>query len=1188
MVIAHLGRLGVNLQKNPLETNLLQSSVTIANSVTEGEIHSPGASPGERRFISATQLQEQIDFWRGVLADAPSVLALPTDRPRPTQPDHAGAFLPLELDEGLTAKLEALGLRHGANLFTILLAGWGALLARVSGQDDVVIGTRAARSWRGEAEALAGCSVNSLALRLDLSSGQTVGTLIERAKARFVEAEQNQDLPFELVVQALRLPGGRAYTPVFQAMFVWRRQNEVGPDFPDATAAPADETPRYANFDLTLSLAESGGRVVGWLEYSAALFDRETMERHAGYLRRLLEAMADGDDQTIDRLPLLGEAERHRLLVEWNATEEEYSRDKCAHEMFEAQVARTPYAIAVRDEETRVTYAELNAQSNQLAHGLRALGVGPDTPVAICLERSVAMVVGLMAILKAGGAYVPLDPSLPVGRLAYMLKDSAPKAALTQGAARTTLQAALDELTEKPRILDVVADASEWADQPDGNLVAAGIGLTPHSLAYIIYTSGSTGQPKGVMVEHGGLVNRLEWMQSTYGIGPQDTVLQKTPFGFDVSVWEFFWTLMEGSRLFMAKPGGHKSPAYLSEAIRSNNVTTMHFVPSMLQSFVDSGEATNLPSLKRVMCSGEALPIGLVRQFHELLPAVELHNLYGPTEATVDVTAWTSTGAASDRVPIGRPISNTQIYLLDAHGEPVPRGVAGEIFIGGVNVARGYLNRPDLTAERFLPNPFIAGGRLYKTGDLGRFLPNGDIEYLGRNDFQVKIRGFRIELEEIEARLAEHEGIREAVVLAREDATGDKRLVADFVASTQAEDIDPRTLRAYLLASLPDYMVPAAYVRMDKFTLTGNGKLDRRALPVPLSDAYGARGYAAPEGEAEEALARICATILMCERVGRRDNFFELGGNSLLGLRLISEINRTFDTKLPLGALFSEPTIEGLARRLAHRGETLATTSLVPLHTGHSGAPLFMVHWHVPDLARRLGLIRSVYGLSFGLPAMGREVGPPRPERVEDLAAHYIDEMRTVQPHGPYYLIGHSVGGCIAFEMAQQLAAQGDQVAFLALLDSYAAYHRLLAPRRLSLGKVCLNILKTRPKDLLRFGALSIMRKIEAVPLLSKLKAKLTPPDKLLRRELISFSLIPYEPKPYSGPVHLFQCEKQYRYIVREDRPLPESTWQGLTPGGLTVKSLPLGHMEMIEEPLVGLTAQAIDIALNDLGKTAD
>jgi amino acid adenylation domain-containing protein len=468
-----------------------------------------------------------------------------------------------------------------------------------------------------------------------------------------------------------------------------------------------------------------------------------------------------------ERLALLDGPERHRVLVEWNATEAQYPQDKCVHELVEAQAAGTPEAIAVVSGDERLTYAELNVRANRLAHHLRSLGVRPDDRVAICVERSLEMVVGLLAILKAGGAYVPLDPDYPVERLAFMLKDSEPVVVLDHGRARAALEKAMMGFAHPPAVFHLgegAASIIEPALDPD----PAEIGLTPRNLAYVIYTSGSTGQPKGAMNEHRGVVNRLVWMQSAYKLMPDDRALQKTPFSFDVSVWEFFWPLMAGARLVIARPEGHKDPAYLLEIVRRESVTTLHFVPSMMRAFLEVADPSTCASLRRVFTSGEALSVGLARLFHDRLPAAELHNLYGPTEAAVDVTAWTSSkDALTTNIPIGRPISNTRIYILNEDREPVPIGASGEIYIGGVQVGRGYLNRPQLTAERFVVNPFVAGDRLYRTGDLGRFRPDGNIEYLGRNDFQVKIRGFRIELGEIEARLAEHPDLRETVVRVR-------------------------------------------------------------------------------------------------------------------------------------------------------------------------------------------------------------------------------------------------------------------------------------------------------------------------------------------------------------------------------------------------------------------------------------
>ncbi|HEY8003625.1 MAG TPA: amino acid adenylation domain-containing protein, partial [Phenylobacterium sp.] len=571
--------------------------------------------------------------------------------------------------------------------------------------------------------------------------------------------------------------------------------------------------------------------------------------------------------------------------------------------------------VALVHGEQPLSYAELNARANRLAHHLRALGVKPDARVAVCAERSPEMVVALLAILKAGGAYVPLDPAYPVDRLRHMLSDSEPVVLLTQG------DLAADFATGLP----VVDLADSFDGQPSTNPGRAE--LTPSNLAYVIYTSGSTGLPKGVMNEHRGVVNRLVWMQRAYELTYSDAVLQKTPFSFDVSVWEFFWPLFTGARLVMARPGGHKDPAYLAETFQRDAITTAHFVPSMLQVFVDHPAAAQCTGLRQVMCSGEALPAALARRFRELLPGTSLHNLYGPTEAAVDVTAWAcgpqDTGAS---IPIGRPIDNTRIYILDTHGQPTPIGVPGEVHIGGVQVARGYLNRPELSAERFITDPFVEQGRMYKTGDLGKWRPDGAIEYLGRNDFQVKLRGFRIELGEIEARLVQYPGMREAVVTAN-----DARLVAYTTADAP---LDIEALKAHLAAGLPEYMVPAAYVQLEVLPLSPNGKLDRKALPAPDADAFGARAYEAPMGEVEEALAAIWAELLKVDRVGRHDNFFNLGGHSLLTVTLVERMRRQ-GLHGDVRALFTAPTLAGLAAAASDAAPALVIPpNLIPDDAG--------------------------------------------------------------------------------------------------------------------------------------------------------------------------------------------------------------------------------------------------------------
>ncbi|MGY4306193.1 amino acid adenylation domain-containing protein [Bradyrhizobium sp. USDA 4369] len=885
----------------------------------------------QRRWLSGEGLARQGAYWKEALSGAPALLELPWDRPRPAEQNYAGAMVPVQLDGDLTGALRALSHRHGTTLYMTLLAGWAALLSRLSGQEDVVIGSPVANRGRAEIEELIGFFVNTLALRVDVSGSLSVSELLARVKAQTVAAQEHQDLPFEQVVELLQPSRSLSHAPLFQAVLAWQTMSVERLDLGELRLE-AVEVPRVsAQFDLTLSLAETGGTISGGLEYATALFDRGTVERWVGYFVRLLEGMVADERVPVDRLPLQDDAERHRIVVEWNATAADYPQDVCVHELFEAQAARTPAAVAVVHEDRQLSYAELNAQANRLAHHLRGLGVRPDDRVAICIERSPEMIVGLLAILKAGGAYVPLDPAYPPERLAFMVQDSAPVALLVGGGAQAALAVAASGLAENGvPVLDIGADASQWAEAPAHDPERSEVGLAADHLAYVIYTSGSTGQPKGAMNGHRAVVNRLLWMQDAYALDGDDAVLQKTPFSFDVSVWEFFWPLLAGARLVMARPGGHKDPAYLVDVIRRERITTLHFVPSMLQIFLEHEEAGSCTSVKRVMCSGEALPPVLAARLLERFEGTELHNLYGPTEAAVDVTAWRCEREASDAsVPIGRPISNTQIYILDEHGEPVPVGVAGEIHIGGVQVGRGYLNRPELTAERFVEDRFSgeAGARLYRTGDLGRWLEDGTIAYLGRNDFQVKIRGFRIELGEIEARLSEHAGVRDAAVIAREDAPGDKRLVAYYVADAA---IGAEQLRSHLAARLPDYMVPSAYVHLELMPLTPNGKLDRKALPAPEGAAFAVQAYAPPQDETEAAIARIWSELLGVERIGRHDNFFALGGHSLLAVTLVERMRRE-GLAADIRTLFATPSLAALAAAGGGGAATVAVpANLIP------------------------------------------------------------------------------------------------------------------------------------------------------------------------------------------------------------------------------------------------------------------
>lgn len=868
----------------------------------------------QREPSQAESLQEQLSYWRTQLQGAAPQLELPTDRSRPPIQSHRGDSVEHVLDARLSAALKAFAQRQQITLFMALYAGWAILLSRLSGQEDIVIGTPVANRQLPELEALIGFFVNTLVLRLEVNADARLTDLLQQVKKVTLGAFEHQDTPFERIVETLQPERSPNRNPVFQVMLVL--QNAPRSDFhlPGLDVMLEDGVTETSMFDLLLSLEERSDGIVANINYATDLFDRATIQHWLASFTVLLQGMTEHPDWRIDELPLLPKSERDQILETFNATSADFPGEMLIHQLFERQVELTPDEPAVIYDGPagveRLTYAELNAKANQLARYLRSRGVVPDSRVAICLERSAEMVIGLLGILKAGGAYVPLDPGYPTDRVTFMLNDAAPDLLLTQ----ERVKAKLPSMGAECIALD--SDWNLMATQDAANLRSAETGQHSRHLAYVIYTSGSTGQPKGAMNEHRAVINRLHWMQQRYQLGVQDRVLQKTPFSFDVSVWEFFCGLISGACLVVARPQGHQDPDYLIEVIKEQGITTTHFVPSMLQAFLERHVSGECPSLRRVICSGEELPANLQKKFFQHLPHVTLSNLYGPTEAAVEVTAWEcSPEDLNHRVPIGRPLSNVRMYVLGRRGEPVPLGVTGELHIGGVAVGRGYLNRPTLTAERFVRDPFVADpdARLYKTGDLGRWRADGAIEYLGRNDGQVKIRGFRIELGEIETQLAQQPEVKEVVVVAREDVPGEKRLVAYVVPMAKPiPEAAPmiETLRTNLRTVLPEHMVPGAFVLLEKMPVTPNGKLDRRALPIPDSTANVTRRYEAPHGEVEEGLAAIWRELLHVEQVGRHDNFFELGGHSLSGIKLIALIAKRFDVKLAAIASFQYPTIQ--------------------------------------------------------------------------------------------------------------------------------------------------------------------------------------------------------------------------------------------------------------------------------------
>jgi amino acid adenylation domain-containing protein len=865
----------------------------------------------QRRWVEGEVLRRQAEYWRETLAGAPALLELPADHPRPARQDFAGASLKVELDEALATALRTLGQRHGTTLYMTLLAGWAAVLARLSGQDEVVVGTPSANRGRSEIEGLIGFFVNTLALRVDLSGAPTVAEALGRVKARALEAQQNQDIPFEQVVELVQPARSLAHSPLFQVMLAWQNVPGEGLELPGLTSSPAGAGPRAtAKFDLLLSLWEEDGRIAGDVEYATSLFERETVERWVGYLRAVLAAMAADDALRIDRLPMLSEAERALVLDEWNRTAAEVPADRCVHELFEAQAARTPGAVAVCFEEESLTYRALNERANRLAHSLRRRGVGPEVRVGVLVERSPALITAVLGVLKAGGAYVPLDSTYPAERLRYVLEDSGARVLVTGGGAGAAL--AGEEVGGLAVVdLDADADADAIAGEPE---TPPATGVLPQNLAYVIHTSGSTGRPKGTGVPHGSLVSSTRARTAWYGADPEHFLLLSS-IAFDSSVAGVFWTLCGGGALHLMRAQAQAEPAEVVRRIGERGITDLLCVPSYYAALLRFVQGP-LPSLARAIVAGEAATWDLAAQHGALLPHAGLVNEYGPTEATVWSTAYRcprdAAAAGAAVIPIGGPIPNARAFVVDGHGHPVPVGAAGELWVGGAGVTRGYLGRPGLTAERFVPDPFSgeAGARLYRTGDRVRWRADGAIDFLGRLDHQVKVRGFRIELGEIEAALRRHESVTGCAVVAREDAPGDRRLVAYIVGEAEAEE-----LRAHLRRSLPDYMVPASFVMLDALPLTPNGKLDRKALPAPeLGSADD--GYVAPRTPVEEVLAGIWAEVLRLERVGVEENFFELGGHSLLATRVVSRVRQVFGVEVPLRALFEGPTVAELAGRV--------------------------------------------------------------------------------------------------------------------------------------------------------------------------------------------------------------------------------------------------------------------------------
>lgn len=988
----------------------------------------------QRQWLTGEVLEHQVNYWQKQLAGVPPVLELPTDKPRPPIQTFQGAAKSLVLDRELTQRLQHLSQESDATLFMTLLAAFLVLISRYTGQPDIIVGSPIANRNSPQIEQLMGFFANTLALRGNLSNNLSFAEFLAQVRQTTLSAYAHQDLPFEMLVEKLQPERDLSRNPLVQVMFSLQNAPQSSGNLSGLNIQnmplPIDVR---ARFDLEVNYWEVPGGLEGVWCYNTDLFEANTITRLAQHFQTLLQAIVANPQARISELPLLSPAQRHQLLVEWNNTQVEYPHDKCIHQLFEEQVERNPDAVAVVYENEQLTYHQLNCRANQLAHYLRSLGVGVDELVGICLERSINMIVGLLGILKAGGAYVPLDPEYPQERLSFMLSDAEISVLLTQ-------QSLVHKLPEhSARVVCLDSDAHLIKECSQDNAITH---IQPTNLVYVIYTSGSTGQPKGVEVVHRG-VNRLLCAANYVNLDATQTFLQLAPISFDASTFEIWGALLHGSKCVLF-PGTVPTSQNLRSEIDKHDITVLWLTAALFNSIIDD-DSQALSGIKQLLIGGEALSVSHVYKALAHLPWTQIINGYGPTESTTFTCCYPiprEIDANIESIPIGRPINNTQVYILDAYLQPVSIGVSGELHIGGAGLARGYLNRPELTNEKFILNPFEAGGSiLYKTGDLARYLPDGNIEYLGRIDNQVKIRGFRIELGEIEAVLNQHDDVQVACVIVREDSPSEKQLVA-YVVQQKQVTLTISELRQFLANKLPGYMMPNAFVILETLPLTSNGKVDRRALKAPCQTSESDK-FIQARNKLELKLVQIWSKILKVDKIGVHDNFFDLGGHSLLASYLMTQIKQKFGKDIPLTTLFQNPTIEQLATIIQKDLDYSNSSCLVAIQPHGTNLPFFCVPgaggrpFYFYNLGRYLGEEQPFYSFENDLHEKLDLI-----TRIEDIASIYIAAMQTVQPQGPYFLGGHSYGGNVAFEMAQQLHKQGKKVALLAIIDSSAPTYK--------------------------------------------------------------------------------------------------------------------------------------------------
>ena len=1145
----------------------------------------------QRQWLSGEQLESRLSYWKDKLEGIPPLLELPTDYPRPLMQSFRGVSRGFRISRDLWAALKDLNRREAVTMFMTLLAAFQTLLYRYTAQDDIIIGTPMAGRERLETQSLIGFFLNTLVIRARFTDGLTFREVLRQTRESVLEAHENQDLPFEKLVEALRPERSLSYEPIVQVAFVFVVTSEVqgGEKAAELKVEGLSTRNDTTKYDLTLYIQQTADdEYLLDIQYSSDLFDDATINRMFRHYEVILREIVRNAEQPVSKLPLLLDSEREQLLTEWNDTRKVYPSDQCLHELFQQQAARIPNAPALICGSEQLTYEELNARANRLAHKLRALGVGPESVVGVLLERSTSLIVALLGVLKSGASYVPLDPAYPSERLRFMLEDAGATVLLTQHNLRDKLS---------PHDARVVCLDIEWEDiaaESDENPVRQ---TAPANLAYVIYTSGSTGKPKGAAIEHHSAVTMVQWARDFFTEEQLSGVLASTSVCFDLSVFEIFVPLTSGGKVILA-PNALELPNL--EA--AGEVTLINTVPSAMAELVHMDGVPD--SVQVVNLAGEPLQKVLVERIYELNTVDQVVNLYGPSEDTTYST-WARIEKGDSRAPtIGRPIANTQVYVLDAQQQPVPLGAAGELYLSGDGVARGYLNRPELTAEKFVPNPFASepGTRMYRTGDLVRYLADGRLEFTGRCDQQVKIRGFRIEPGEVEALLAQQAGVNMTAVMVHTQANGDKRLVA-YVTAMPGRELSAEDLRRGLKEQLPEYMVPSTFVMLEQMPLTPNGKINRRALPAPNDDADRAASYVAPRNALESQLVRIWEDLLPKRPIGVTESFFKLGGHSLLAVRLMVRIKKEFGQDLPVSTLFAGETVERLARIVSEQSNAWRWASLVPIQPQGLKPAFYCVHALGGNvntyylLARYLGDDQPFYGLQ----------APPlhdvteEDSNIELMAARYVKAIREVQPVGPYRVGGFSFGCFVAYEMARQFRELGEEVALLALFDAYSPVYLSKVPEIRDTADLLRSLAwvtsRERGKRLLL--SLDTLRQLnfdeQLDYFLEKMREEdLAPPEvdhELLRRFLQGSAARQraarnYVPQKYPGSITIFKCEERDPLWVERlsavGLPPDDHTlgWGELSTEPATVIEVPGHHDVMCNEPFVQTLAQKLAACL--------